>query len=146
LGKTFKDEFNSKLLHSKRGIVSVANNGPHTNGSQFFILYKSAKHLNLKHAVFGRVVSGLTTLSMKNKVHVDDDDRPLEEIKIIRVTIFFNPYNEPNEEEEKKREEKTQTSNTWITKVQRNKLVLFNNILRKFPNNLKLGYKTTLPP
>jgi len=74
---------------------------------------------------------------------MDDDDRPLEEIKIIRVTIFVNSYNELDEEEEKNREENTQTSNAWIIKFQRNKLVLFNNILRKFLNSLKLCYKTT---
>ncbi|KAL1809996.1 hypothetical protein DCAR_0729648 [Daucus carota subsp. sativus] len=101
-GKPFKDEVNSKLLHSGRGVVSMANSGPHTNGSQFFILYKSATHLNYKHTVFGGVVGGLTTLSTMEKVPVDDDDRPLEEIKINSVTVFVNPYAELDEEEEKK--------------------------------------------
>ncbi|KAH9329671.1 hypothetical protein KI387_001779, partial [Taxus chinensis] len=104
-GKPFKDELNSKLLHSERGIVSMANSGAHTNGSQFFILYKSAKHLNFKHTVFGRVVGGLSTLSVTEKVPVDDDDRPLEEIKILKVTVFVNPYNEPDEEEEGEKKE-----------------------------------------
>uniref|UniRef100_A0A2P2KED0 Cyclophilin-10 n=1 Tax=Rhizophora mucronata TaxID=61149 RepID=A0A2P2KED0_RHIMU len=76
-GKPFKDEPNSKLLHSGRGVVSMANSGPHTNGSQFFILYKSANHLNFKHTVFGGVVGGLTTLAAMEKVPVDDNDRPL---------------------------------------------------------------------
>nr|CAD1837812.1 unnamed protein product [Ananas comosus var. bracteatus] len=105
-GKPFKDEPNSKLVHSGRGVVSMANSGPHTNGSQFFILYKSANHLNFKHTVFGMVVGGLTTLSAMEKVPVDDDDRPLEEIKIINATVFVNPYAEPDEEEEKAAEEK----------------------------------------
>ncbi|KAF3775515.1 Peptidyl-prolyl cis-trans isomerase [Nymphaea thermarum] len=100
-GKPFKDELNSKLAHSERGIVSMANSGPHTNGSQFFILYKSAKHLNGKHTVFGRVVGGLTTLAAMEKVPVDDNDRPLEDIKLVSVTVFVNPYTEPDEEEEK---------------------------------------------
>lgn len=103
-GKPFKDELNSKLLHSGRGVVSMANSGPHTNGSQFFILYKSANHLNFKHTVFGGVVGGLMTLSAMEKVPVDDNDRPLEEIKITGVTVFVNPYTEPDAEEE---EEKT---------------------------------------
>ncbi|XVF61354.1 hypothetical protein PTKIN_Ptkin08bG0123200 [Pterospermum kingtungense] len=98
-GKPFKDELNSKLLHSGRGVVSMANSGPHTNGSQFFILYKSANHLNFKHTVFGGVVGGLISLSAMEKVPVDDNDRPLEEIKIISVTVFVNPYTEPDEEE-----------------------------------------------
>lgn len=76
-GKPFKDELDSRLLHSGRGVVSMANSGPHTNGSQFFILYKSANHLNFKHTVFGGVVGGLTTLSTMEKVPVDDNDRPL---------------------------------------------------------------------
>lgn len=76
-GKPFKDEFNSKLTHSGRGVVSMANSGPHTNGSQFFILYKSANHLNFKHTVFGNAVGGLTTLAAMEKVPVDDSDRPL---------------------------------------------------------------------
>ncbi|KAJ8498461.1 hypothetical protein OPV22_009013 [Ensete ventricosum] len=105
-GKPFKDELNSKLLHSGRGVVSMANSGPHTNGSQFFILYKSANHLNFKHTVFGSVVGGLNALAAMEKVPVDDDDRPLEEIKITSVTIFVNPYSEPDEEEEKQQEEK----------------------------------------
>ncbi|XP_073014341.1 peptidyl-prolyl cis-trans isomerase CYP65 [Typha latifolia] len=105
-GQPFKDELNSKLLHSGRGVVSMANSGPHSNGSQFFILYKSATHLNFKHTVFGNVVGGLTTLAAMEKVPVDDDDRPLEEIKIIKITIFVNPYTEPDEEEEKAVEEK----------------------------------------
>lgn len=79
-GKPFKDELNSKLLHSGRGVVSMANSGPHTNGSQFFILYKSANHLNFKHTVFGGVVGGLMTLSAMEKVPVDDNDRPLVSI------------------------------------------------------------------
>ncbi|GAU26132.1 hypothetical protein TSUD_225950 [Trifolium subterraneum] len=99
-GKPFKDELNSKLVHSGRGVVSMANSGPHTNGSQFFILYKSANHLNFKHTVFGGVVGGLPTLTTMEKVPVDDNDRPLEEIKITGVTTFVNPYTEPDEEEE----------------------------------------------
>eukprot|EP00249_Psilotum_nudum_P018745 c26942_g1_i1 orf=344-2128(+) len=100
-GKPFKDELNSKLLHTGRGIVSMANSGPHSNGSQFFVLYKSAPHLNYKHTVFGHVVGGLEILSAMEKVPVDDDDRPLEEIKILQVSVFVNPYTEPDEQEEK---------------------------------------------
>eukprot|EP01018_Ginkgo_biloba_P014435 Gb_10179 [translate_table: standard] len=119
-GKPFKDELNSKLLHSERGIVSMANSGPHTNGSQFFILYKSAKNLNFKHTVFGRVVGGLTTLAATEKVPVDDDDRPLEEIKIITVTVFVNPYNEPDDNEVVKEErgivdEEGETFGSWYS-------------------------------
>ncbi|OVA11855.1 Cyclophilin-like peptidyl-prolyl cis-trans isomerase domain [Macleaya cordata] len=116
-GKPFSDEVNSKLLHSGRGVVSMANSGPHTNGSQFFILYKSANHLNYKHTVFGGVVGGLTTLAVMEKVQVDDNDRPLEEIKITSVTVFVNPYSEPDEEEEDKNKDKQDTGDEENDKV-----------------------------
>lgn len=87
-GKPFKDEVNSKLLHSGRGVVSMANSGAHTNGSQFFILYKSATHLNFKHTVFGGVVGGLPTLSVMEKVPVDDDDRPLVSLTALIFLIY----------------------------------------------------------
>lgn len=77
-GPTFKDEIDGRLLHSGRGVLSMANSGPATNGSQFFILYKSAAHLNYKHTVFGRVVGGLDVLSLMEKVTTDDEDRPLQ--------------------------------------------------------------------
>eukprot|EP00898_Chlorokybus_atmophyticus_P000289 jgi/Chlat1/1260/Chrsp115S00758 len=98
--RPFKDELNSKLTHSGRGVLSMANSGPHSNGSQFFILYKSAKHLDYKHTVFGRVVGQMDTLSTMEKVPVDKNDKPSEEIKIESVTVFVNPYTEEEEAEE----------------------------------------------
>lgn len=86
-GKPFKDELNSKLVHSGRGVVSMANSGPHTNGSQFFILYKSANHLNFKHTVFGGVVGGLTTLAAMEKVPVDDNDQPLVSECLLVISV-----------------------------------------------------------
>jgi hypothetical protein len=56
----------------------MANSGPGTNGSQFFIMYKSAAHLNFKHSVFGRVVGGMEVLSLMEKIVTDDEDRPLQ--------------------------------------------------------------------
>ena len=77
----------------------MESSGFHTKGFRFFILYKSANHLNFKHTVFGGVVGGLTTLSAMEKVPVDDNDRLLEEIKVITVTVLVNPYTELGEEE-----------------------------------------------
>ncbi|KAK3264327.1 hypothetical protein CYMTET_26927, partial [Cymbomonas tetramitiformis] len=90
--RPFKDEFNAKLLHSERGILSMANSGPNTNGSQFFITYKSAKHLDWKHTVFGKVVGGMEVLGLIEKIKTDDADRPKEEVRIEGTTTFVNPY------------------------------------------------------
>ena len=57
-GPTFKDELHSSAQHSARGVLSMANSGKNTQASQFFILFKSARHLDGKHTVFGRVVGG----------------------------------------------------------------------------------------
>lgn len=81
-GPTFPDELDSRLLHDRRGVLSMANSGKNTNGSQFFILYKSAQHLNFKHSVFGAVVGGLETLSAIEDAKTDSDDRPLQRIEI----------------------------------------------------------------
>lgn len=60
----------------------MANHGKDTNGSQFYILYKSARHLDFKHTVFGAVVGGFETLSAIEAVSTDDEDRPSETIRI----------------------------------------------------------------
>jgi peptidyl-prolyl cis-trans isomerase-like protein 2 len=75
----FRDEFDSRLTHDARGIVSMANSGVNTNNSQFFITFKEAKHLDLKHAVFGRVVGGLVTLDRIEQVFTDR----------IRTTVVY---------------------------------------------------------
>ncbi|CAI5977204.1 unnamed protein product, partial [Closterium sp. NIES-64] len=99
-GKAFQDEFDSRLGHSERGVLSMANSGPHSNGSQFFVLFKSAPHLNYKHSVFGRVVGGLDTLAAMERSAVDDKDRPLKPVTIESITVFVNPYTEVDAEAE----------------------------------------------
>ncbi|CAI5508430.1 unnamed protein product, partial [Closterium sp. Naga37s-1] len=99
-GKAFQDEFDSRLGHSERGVLSMANSGPHSNGSQFFVLFKSAPHLNYKHSVFGRVVGGMETLTAMERSAVDDKDRPLKPITIESITVFVNPYTEVDAEAE----------------------------------------------
>ena len=93
-GEPFKDEFGppGKLSHSERGILSMANSGKDTNKSQFFITYKSCPHLDKKHAVFGKVVGGMSNLAQMEKVAVGKKDRPLGEIKILSVKVFEDPF------------------------------------------------------
>jgi peptidyl-prolyl cis-trans isomerase-like 2 len=81
-GPSFKDEIDSRLVHSGRGVLGMANSGKDTNASQFYILYKSAKHLDFKHTVFGSVVGGLETLTAIEAVETDSEDRPKQAIEI----------------------------------------------------------------
>ena len=91
-GKPFTDEFDGPLTHDGRGVLSMANKGKDTNTSQFFILYRTAPHLNRKHTVFGRVIEGLDTLSRLEKIPVDDKSHPTEPCLIEEVTVFVNPF------------------------------------------------------
>ncbi|XP_033116993.1 RING-type E3 ubiquitin-protein ligase PPIL2-like [Anneissia japonica] len=103
-GGTFKDEFKPNLTHTGRGMLSMANSGPDTNKSQFFLTYRSCRHLDGKHTVFGRVVGGLDTLTVMEKIKTDSKDRPTEEIKIEKATVFVNPYEEADEQLAKDRQ------------------------------------------
>ncbi|VDP24638.1 unnamed protein product [Soboliphyme baturini] len=72
----------------------MANSGPNTNGSQFFITYAAHPSLDLKYAVFGRVIDGFEVVDEIEKVAVDSKYRPLREIRIRNITIHANPIAE----------------------------------------------------
>lgn len=84
-------EFDNRLLHNRRGVLAMANHGKDTNGSQFYILYKSARHLDYNHTVFGSVVGGLDTLSAIEAVPTDPDDHPCEAVLITGVNAMLIP-------------------------------------------------------
>src|SRR5262245_49617151 len=87
----FEDEIRPALRHNTRGIVSMANRGQNTNGSQFFITFAPAPHLDGKNTVFGKVLEGFEVLDDLEKLQVDKKSRPKERVEIKSITIHANP-------------------------------------------------------
>ncbi|KAM0786734.1 hypothetical protein ACM66B_002172 [Microbotryomycetes sp. NB124-2] len=132
--KPFEDEFHSRtaLKHGERGVLSMANSGPNTNGSQFFLTLRPTPHLDGKHTVFGRLVGGDDVLSKIERVPCDAaTDRPLKDILLRDVAVFGDPFesykqklqrklsreaNERVKTEQRKRdkEEGTKDRTTWF--------------------------------
>lgn len=86
-GYTIPDEFHSELTHEGPGVLSMANAGPNTGGSQFFITLVSTPWLDNRHAVFGRIVEGLDVLTEIGSTPTDGQDRPLEEVVMESVRV-----------------------------------------------------------
>ncbi len=86
-GYTIPDEIRPGLRHRGEGVVSMANAGPDTGGSQFFITLDTAKHLDGEHAVFGQVVSGMDVVRKIGKAKTNAFDRPLQKIVVESIRI-----------------------------------------------------------
>ncbi len=86
-GKAFEDELTPVAKFDAPGILAMANSGPNTNGSQFFITCAKTPWLNMRHTIFGEVVSGLEVVQKIENTPVNTEDRPIAEQKIIRAYI-----------------------------------------------------------
>ena len=87
-GGKFKDEFSPNVKFDKPGILAMANAGPNTNGSQFFITTVPTPHLNGQHTIFGEVTKGYEVVQALESVKTDPKDaRPVEPMKIVKIYV-----------------------------------------------------------
>ncbi|KYK61018.1 putative cyclophilin E [Drechmeria coniospora] len=86
-GDKFDDEIDPALKHTGAGVLSMANAGPNTNGSQFFITLAPTPWLDGKHTIFGRVKQGMSTVKRMGLVPTGAEDRPVEEVKIVGARV-----------------------------------------------------------
>ncbi len=90
-GKNFEDEVRNGLSFDRKGLLAMANAGPNTNGSQFFITLAPAGWLTNKHTIFGEVVEGMDVVEAIGKTPTRAGDRPIRDVVIERCTVDHNP-------------------------------------------------------
>uniref|UniRef100_A0A673CET4 Spliceosome-associated protein CWC27 homolog n=1 Tax=Sphaeramia orbicularis TaxID=375764 RepID=A0A673CET4_9TELE len=122
-GRPFKDEFHSRLRFIRRGLVAMANAGPHDNGSQFFFTLGRADELNNKHTIFGKV-TGDTVYNLLRlaEVECDNDERPLNPHKIRSAEVLHSPFDDiiPRETKKSKKEKDKEEGKKSQSKATKN--------------------------
>lgn len=99
-GRKFKDE-NFHLKHNSAGLLSMANSGPNTNGSQFFMTFRETPHLDDKHCVFGHIVKGMEILKVLENVATDNSDKPYKDVVISDCGELFDSETYPSKSSSK---------------------------------------------
>lgn len=121
--RPFKDEFHSRLRFNRRGLVAMANAGPHDNGSQFFFTLGRADELNNKHTIFGKV-AGDTIYNMLRlaEVECDSDERPLNPHKIRSTQVLHSPFDDiiPRDLKKQKRDKSKEDGKKSQSKATKN--------------------------
>lgn len=116
----------------------MANSGPNTNGSQFFITYRSCKHLDGKHTIFGKLVGGLEILTEMERIEVDNKDNPIEDIVVQKAQIFVDPFAEADEQLAKERADElaraAKAEQEKVPKPRKQPLTVFRSGVGKYLN------------
>ena len=123
-GVDLKDDFKAGLKHDAVGVVSMANHGPDTNGSQFFITFQPLPHLNRVHSVVAKVVDGFKVLKKIEAVDTNDQDHPLRDVVVREAIVEYNPFDHLDAEttrrqrwldRERVRAENARTVGRWLS-------------------------------
>ena len=153
-GYKFLDEFHETLKHDKPGVLSMANSGPGTNGSQFFITEVPTPHLDFKHSVFGHVVRGIEVQDAISNVETSVGNRPVKDVIINRVNIIrigndakqFDAVKTWSEMEPKLfitqqiEEEKKMRRIDSFAKIEKEKNLNFKSKAKKIKSDLEIFY------